>query len=336
MKVTKNPSIKDPAPIVWAIDPFAVERLKAQENALQTINSYSSDSDLAVQPVYVWDSKSLGAANTLVSVKKLADLILSKWLKPKLQIRLKEIQVLSAGRGTAAQAKTLIDYAKRVGSPLIVANHHMGKGLERWFQGSFCESLSLMSDIPIMVVPPEWKVSAGSANILFPTDFSPASLGAFGSVLEIAKKRSLGVTIFHQVEFPNQMVSEFGSSLANELEDTNDEFSEAMREKAERMKRNARERGVICETLVDDRRGAHVGRRILEEAKRGYAFVAMAAHADSFDRLFVGSNSRFVLRECTCPIWILRPKLPKKTKKLKKTTPRTDEWSTKFVESSLI
>jgi nucleotide-binding universal stress UspA family protein len=299
---------------IWAIDPFLVEDVNSQKDVIDTLNALCSPED-EIQPVYVWGSEAVGDANTTSKVAEQANRFFQKTRRPKFLGRLLDLRVVRARSGMVLGAETLVAHAKLMNAPFIVLNRHAQGAFKRWFQGSFCESISLTSSVPLLIVPPRGSAKNKTRGILFPTDFSSASIAAFESVMELAKRKKLPITIFHKVEFPVFVGSEFVSTAATGLVRPDREQIAEMRVEAEKLAERARGQGLKVETLVEGRRGTAPGPRILTIAKRGYAVLAMAAHQTFFERLLMGSVSRFVQRAAPCPVLILRPEPPSKNKK---------------------
>lgn len=296
--------------VVWAIDPFEVEHFSAQEDAVRTLDRLI-DSSTIIQPVFVWGGRPLGSVVKPSQIAQQADLILGKWPKPKLEVQTRNLKVIVAGGTNSARAKALAEYAKRVRCDLILTSHHTRSTLKRAFIGSFSESLSLAAESPLLIVPPSAQNLSRAHGILFPTDFSSASMGAFEDVLHLATMSNSKLTIFHKIESFTYYPVEFAHAYSSEV--LGDLVKDAKQSLAE-MKTRATRAGVKAETILDANPG-HVGHAIASRAEQGFGLVAMAAHKGFWDRAIMGSTSRFVLRECPTAVWVFRPTLKSAEKK---------------------
>lgn len=308
---------RKPRSVVWAVTPYDEERLKTQESAAKAINVLF-DEEVVIQPAYVWDTRMAEIAEALDFVKERNSVIFSRWEKPELKGKLLNLRIIEARGGHTEQARALVGYAKKTGASLIVASHHMRTGMKKWFQGSFCESLSLVSDIPLLIVPPQWKAASKKNAVLVPTDFSPASTAAFEEVLKVAKQCRLGITLYHRAEFPIFVGSDFLYSASQEFYRIEKETLRENKAKILAMAKRARSLGISAKVVFDKNRGGRATDAILAEAKRGYALIAMAAHNGPMSRILLGSTSRGVLRESPCPVWVVRPREANKMKKTAK------------------
>lgn len=301
--------------VLWAIDPFEVEQFKAQEDAIRALDAIV-DSGTLIQPVFVWGGRRLGAATRSSQVKQQADLILGRWPRPRLERRVRGLKVLVVPGTTSARAQALANYAKRGKFDLIVTSHHVRRGLKRTFIGSFSDSLSLVAETPLLIVPPGAKALSERPAILFPTDFSEASRTAYESALRLARMSGAKLTIFHKLEtlvpYPFELGSAYSPEVMRAL------VGEAKHSLAA-MKRRATEAGVEARVVFDQNPG-HVGTAISAEAGAGYGLVALGAHKGFWDRLILGSTSRFVVRECPTAVWLIRPKRP--TRAIERRQPR--------------
>jgi nucleotide-binding universal stress UspA family protein len=216
---------------------------------------------------------------------------------------MRALKVLVVPGTTSARAEALAKYAKRGKFELILTSHHVPRGLKRAFIGSFSDSLSLVSETPLLIVPPGAKTLSEKPTILFPTDFSGASRTAFESALRIARLSRAKLTIYHKLETLVPYPFEFGSAYSPEVRRAL--VDEAKFSLAE-MKSRAKAAGVDARVVLDQHSG-HVGAAISAEAGANYGLVALGAHKGFWDRLILGSTSRFVLRECPTSVWLIRP-----------------------------
>lgn len=311
-QIVRSPKTKLKSVIIWAVDPFDVQHFEAQGNALRTLESMI-DEKTEILPVYVWNGRPLGKIDDRKQIRHQADLLLGKWPKTTLEKQIKGIRVLLAPGGNSTRAEALAKFAKKIHSDLIVLSHHNRTVLKRVFMGSFSESLALTAEVPILVAPARGQPLRKHHSVLFPTDFSAASLAAFEEALKLATEKKLDLTIYYKLEDPLSYATEpaFGYS-SRQLAD----FRAEAKVQLDSMKAQAVNAKVKVSTILDDRPG-HIGHSVVNESEKGYGLIIMAAHKGFWDRALLGSVSRYVLREAKVAVWIVRPKAKKKTAALR-------------------
>lgn len=82
---------------------------------------------------------------------------------------------------------------------MIALGTHARRGLSRFFTGSFSEAVLNASKIPVIMTGPEISEAQRPPNaVVFPTDFSPLNRFAFVEAVELAKKFSAEIHLFHK------------------------------------------------------------------------------------------------------------------------------------------
>ena len=100
---------------------------------------------------------------------------------------------------------TIVDYAVRIASDLLVMGTHGRGGFDRLLLGSVTEKVLRKAPCPILTVPPHAPSPAphevAFRQILCPMDFSPPALQAFGFAVELARRAQGSLTVLHVVEW---------------------------------------------------------------------------------------------------------------------------------------
>ena len=145
--------------VIWAVDPFAQDG-DVQRNSAQAILSVTQRGPSRIEPVYICSDPRHQVPPKLRAqyCRELAyegqDEV-DTWTSG---LRLKGLVPLKVLGPTTTSIRehvsTLLDHARNQMADLIVASTRAKKGPYRWFFGSFVETLSLTSDLPLLVVNP--------------------------------------------------------------------------------------------------------------------------------------------------------------------------------------
>jgi nucleotide-binding universal stress UspA family protein len=306
-RAMKEKSLK----VLWAVDPFSEDKA-FQLKVAKALMAFTKGTALAIEPVSVLspdqmrvpkaiftDGKKdyrLHAEKTLVSWCK--QLKGAKFLAPTLLVQ--------ESFSVSESAKTLIQYAKQTGAQLMGVGTHTRKPLHRFLFGSFAETLSLLSDVPTLIVPPRAESNLKVDRVLFPTDFTDKSQKAFRQILDLAKESKLKVAIFHKVQFelPPPL---FGFEPVAIYKDFLAEDIAKKRELAEKWYQLAKQTGVTVEIVMDEKPGDPVPAILKAAKKQRCSVVALASESGSFSGFVLGSISRQLLRRSTIPVWVVHP-----------------------------
>lgn len=307
--------------VLWAVDPFSSER-SLQSAAAWAVRGLLGEcaAEVEVEPVYVINEYPLGiplqapgAINEQfqeAGQQGLNRIMASAGLQNTLPLR-----VLSGPfSGMRGAVDSLVEYAKRSGADVIIVATHARKGLQRWFMGSFAETLMLCSDMPLFVVNPRWSsqkaASPGFRHILFPTDFSEESGAALDRVIQLARICGAEITIFHQMPYALSPALESSMSASPVYGDAVRRESRKAREEAERLAARVRSVGLEAHVSVDFRHPGSTAQGILEFARKKQLIIAMPARASGVTADLLGSTTRKVVRGARCPVWIIHEPRP--------------------------
>jgi nucleotide-binding universal stress UspA family protein len=243
---------------------------------------------------------------------------------------LRPVRVLGpTGSSLREQVSTLLESAHHDSVDLIVASTRARRGPPRWFFGSFVETLSLTSDLPLLVVNPHWNpqgipreksVTQWFDRILFPTDFSDESHHAFVQLLPFALKMKSRVTLFHKLSMGLAVMPEAAISMISISEEAREAELDVSRRNAESWSREAGRAGVKVDAIVDYHEGESVAAAVLKESKRGPCLIALAGESNRFEAQILGSVTRQILRESSNPVWVIHPRLEEEEERLLRPT----------------
>jgi nucleotide-binding universal stress UspA family protein len=310
--------------VIWAIDPFA-RQAEAQKSAIWAIQAMTQRQSAYILPVYVASDPRHQIAPKLRGQFKRqlayeAQDELDSWLgsleTPKLK-GLQPLQVIGpTGSSLREQVSELLEFARAENADLIVASTRAKRGPPRWFFGSFVETLSLICDLPLVVVNPHWNpigdslkkpVSRWFERILFPTDFSDESHQALLHLLPFAQKMKSRITLFHKISMGLAVMPETAISMVSLSEEAREAEVEVSRQNAEQWCREARRAGVEADAIIDYYVGEPVAAAVVKEAKRVPSLIAMAGESTRLEAQLLGSVTRQVLRDSPYPVWVIHP-----------------------------
>lgn len=194
-------------PIVWALDAFSKD-FETHAKTASAIRAHSPES--SIHPVYVLSeamfsgrgySSFLRAALKPRAHQNLLAVLDHELLEPMRReghVQMPRVLVESSADASLCTGK-LLRYAKRIGAHLVAIGTHGRSRLSRWFAGSFAETLTRESSLPLLITGPKQQRDLHRPHALIvPTDFCHADRAAFGQILAIAREKNLSVHVVHR------------------------------------------------------------------------------------------------------------------------------------------
>jgi nucleotide-binding universal stress UspA family protein len=265
-----------------------------------------------IEPVSVLNREDLAIGalmkNRIGGLRSATERHLSDQLKSLGLKNLAAPKVLFAnGSSTQRAVMALTNYAKKSSADLIAVSSHSRKGIKRFFLGSFAETLSLQSVVPVFVVnPAQRRTSVKSNVILFPTDLSDESRQGLEMACAAFADRKPKIVLFHSYLFPKQLLIEPFVSSPLPQSAIEDDYKR-IKSVGEGWCKELRAKGFSCE-LVVDRKSAYVVEGVLSAVSRHKAgMVVMVSHVGRIGAALLGSVTRGVLRNCPRPVWVVHP-----------------------------
>lgn len=210
------------------------------------------------------------------------------------------------GPSTQRAVLTLLNYAKKTDCDLIAVSSHARQGIKRLFLGSFAETLSLQSPVPLLVVNPKQRRAPSFSNILFPTDFSEESKQGLELVSEVFRNQKAKITLFHTFESPTPFYVEPFSAYPPALSMVEEDLQGKMK-LGQAWCVEFRKKGITCDFLMDRKSGFAVSGVLRAIKQKKIGLVAMASHTGKVTAALLGSTTREVLRSAPCPVWVVHP-----------------------------
>lgn len=302
--------------ILWAVDAFPESR-KLQATTLSTLRMLAKSTDADIFPVYLLSPDQLNLriefsqpwiGEFLPSAEKALNSLLAK---VKMQGLQKSQVLIQPSPSLRKSVEKLVQYAKENDFDLITLATHGRKGISRMVLGSFAETLFHRSPIPTLIVSPLGKPPQHFKKILFPTDFSEASLKAFQKLWIWAKDFGARITVFHKIPNPVEPVFQSGVLLLGggwvPIKDFLSNEKKTAGETARKWCAQAQEAGVATDFILNDGAGSTVDGILRGAKKSGATLIAMASESGPIASVMLGSISRQVIRSATCPVWTFRP-----------------------------
>lgn len=215
--------------------------------------------------------------------------------------------IFADGSFVSRAVKALLAYAQSSKADMIVVSSHTRKGLKRMLMGSFAETLTLESRLPVLVSNPHFK---GFTNlkkvILFPTDFSSASKAGLDSVCQQVGNSKTKIVLLHAFIDPSNMYMSPYLMYPLPPKYFDDEYKNLLK-RGQLWAEELRGRGIKCEVVVD-RNSQFVSDSICAHAKKCKAtMVAMVSRTNRIGAMLLGSVTRQVLRDSLWPVWVVTP-----------------------------
>ncbi len=285
-------------------------------SAALTVAALSAPQDAKVYPVCVWAAESSAAdvrpgSGFFRHLQRQGQSKIDAATAKIKMSRMSPLRILFRTSFSVRQeAQELVNYAKSVGAEMIVLSSRGRKGLKRWALGSFAETLTLCSDVPLMIVHPNQTKRPSFKTILFPTDLSAESQEAFERVLDFAQEHRSRVVVFHKA--PSTSYPLFGLGAAAYVGQYEIALNQAFVENQRTAKswaQQGRSRGLKVDVVIDSKRVGSAAVETLKHAKRLGAMIAMASRSGPISAVVLGSTTRQVVRNAELPVWVIHPKL---------------------------
>ena len=298
---------------LWTVDAMADDPA-TQLTTLRALAKIADAVDASIEPVCVLTSAASKDAKTeqdrfRKEYRLEAEGRLDKWLKKiKSPALLPPVILVADGITVRSCVDRLLSYARETKAGLIGVGTATRKGLERFFVGSFSESLLLASDVPLLVVNVKAPATASPKRALFATDLSDASRSAFGTFLDQARRLGSKVVLYTKAEWAAPAGGALGMGLSLSLADSLKLDADQRRRTAQAWVDQAKAAGVDAKLVVDTKVGTTSDTMLKTAAREKVGLVALAARSGPIAATMLGSVARNVVRRSTVPVWVIHPR----------------------------
>ncbi len=200
-------------------------------------------------------------------------------------------------------ASSILSAEERVHADLVILATH---GPTTDDHTSVAEQIAGESNCPVLVLhdgiesilrlaPDDLQI----LDVLVPTDFSASAQSAVNYAFELARRLPLRIHLLHVLAVSgNRVWGEYGPPMAGAQKENNDEIYQRLEALIPEDLQNRVSLYVEVGNPVD---------KIAEASYRlGAACIVMGTHARGFlRRIFTRDTSRDVLRQATCPVWVV-------------------------------
>jgi nucleotide-binding universal stress UspA family protein len=303
--------------ILWAFDPFQ-QNQKIIKNMLKELEALAQAGTAAVQPVYIASPAELALATSFhfprdQRIKRAAIDACGKALakvRRLTQLTIAPIKIIDTkSRSSTEHAKLLAQAAqKQKAWVTVVATQSKGPA-QRFFLGSFAESLLFQAQTPVLLVGPRSSMKK-ARKIFFASDLSSQSFRALKKVLEMADAMKASISVYHAISTsPLWTASSDPLMMAESTAFLNSYRKHEVKRAERQMKRIAqviRRAGLKVTTKVALAPG-HLAEGIVNQSQKQKAsWVAVSSQSTPLKAFFLGSTARAIIRRADQPVLILR------------------------------
>jgi nucleotide-binding universal stress UspA family protein len=289
---------------LWAFEPFHQDqnRIKGMHKILSLLTG--SPSKVEVGFIVTGNESSLNLAFDIPEEDRFTfyprKLIKQELKQSQIKIDDKNIHVINYKTLSNTKAvDRLLRLAKDREADVIGLFTHAKKGFLRFAIGSFAETAIHRSKSSLLIFNPQTKVSPNLKNILFASDFSPASKQFLKKVILYSKKLNSHLTILHHAEVIYRW----------SLDESNPEI-QAYRRKVNRMKtwieQECQSAGVSSEVIIVADFTSTPDHIFKVVKNKKIDLIVICAKAGPLAALMGGSITRQVVRESTKPVLVLK------------------------------
>lgn len=304
--------------LIWAVDLYG-EDASLQKKSAKMVNNLSATLNAEVVPTYVlspipflfhptmqvYDGRKYRAEKSNLKRK------LEKWVK---SFGVKSIDrceiLLSDEASVRSEAEKLIGFAEIENANLIIVSTHSRKGLDRFFLGSFAETLLLRSPIPLMLVQPKTDLVTPLKNIVFPTDFSDKSKSALIKVEAFAKASGACIQLFHHMEYLTPSFRDMAvptTRIQKLIKEMSGEMTREKRALGKAWISEIKKNGVTAKFTLSEKPIYAVDAILAFSKKFKTGVVAIASQTKPGLAEMIGGIARRVVRQAPIPIWVVHP-----------------------------
>lgn len=289
---------------LWAFEPFHQDekRLKGMHNTLSLL--VGSSSKVEVGFVATHNESALNLAFKIPDEERYSvyprKLIKQELKKARVKLEDKNIHVVDyETMSNTKSVDRLLKLASDRGADLIGLFTHARKGYLRLAMGSFAETAIHRSKLSLLIFNPKTKVTPKIKNILYASDFSPASEKHLKTVMAYCKELKCDLTVFHQAEVIYKW----------SLDESNPKIH-AYRRKVDRMKswieQECHRVGISGDVIVAADFKATSDLIFATMKKKKIDLVVVSAKVGPMAALMGGSITRQIVRGSEVPVLILK------------------------------
>lgn len=292
-----NPFFKK---IVWAID--TMEPLEFQENAEFILKGLTRNAPAEVYPVYVCNQLSGPDAVALfeeafaaLSEKRMNELLEDS----EINHLHKGTNLINDSYNVHSTVEVLLEYARENDADAIVTSTHSRGTVEKFFLGSFAETLLLQSEIPVITVNPSSVGCERISKVLLPSTFDQKFRSAFKRTVEFCAGVGASMAVFYKEPYIPML------KISYELLRLLESEAKMHKKEANWYVEWADKHRVALEIYIDSKPGKIAEAITSFAEEHAVDLIAMASQTPQFGPR-IGSLCRKVVRRAECPVWTFR------------------------------
>lgn len=300
---------------IWAVDPVDSDP-SAIESMTKLIRSLAGGVAVRIVPVAVaspdylnWprEFSGLWTEAFVETVKK----SMARVLSGVSLVGLEAPEVIAAPAHSRKEAAlALINFAYGCDAQMIFMSTHSRKGLERFWLGSFTESVIALTKTTVVTRNPKLSQSEQVRRILFPTSLADASFGSFESALQLAKNMEASLVLYHRFSPPVEPIRDAGIALSGGAWISVDQFliedEKLRRAQGDKWLQMARAQGVKGELQFTSGTSPLPDAIIKAAEDLGADMICIESRSGPGLTGFFSSIPRHVVRDATRPVMVLR------------------------------
>ena len=178
---------------IWALDPHE-SNIRPSPTALEEARMLFGGSFETVRPVYVHADTKIHDCRPLEEVQN--------YLREMQIGKTANIEIVDFPEGRRKDwVQKICEMAESQNVSVVILSSHGRSSLGGMLFGSFCYDLLQIASFPVLILAPH-RTPPASRKVMFATDLSEDSFGAFQSFLEFVSGKADEVVLFHTVTIP--------------------------------------------------------------------------------------------------------------------------------------
>jgi nucleotide-binding universal stress UspA family protein len=319
MPLVRRVTQKISGPLIWAVDPVDFDEVQIKQ--MQRMQNVWSQDHQEIIMTSVFSPLELGFT---IKSRHLKRREIFNNARDEIKNRILPIEpsshfkpMLSSANSLHDRVVTLLNFAKRKKSEVIMVGSQARSRSRLTGLGSFTEALISLSTRPVLVVGQNVEEIKSISKIFFPTDFSDTSKIAFKNTLKFASKFKAEVILYHHMDLSGPMA--FGLPWGFDI-NWIDEYWQAHGEYVEKegqiWSEEAKQVGVQCHAIIDRKMNSlndSMMKRIEEEKAD---LLSLAVKRGPWSQIILGRFVRTLFADSKIPILVLHARAEQRKAKL--------------------
>lgn len=306
--------MKNKIKITWALDPFS-KKYESWKRTAETINYLSTLFECEVQPAYVvgydlthWVGNMV--PNNLESLMNIVKEKLNGVILDVAKFKTNEPDIIvSEKRSRRADASVFARYFEDSGSELVLINSQSRELIEKFFIGSFVESLMVKTKKPIFIVSESTKEITKLSKTLIPSDLSDKSRIHYENFIDSKINFSDEAVLYHRVFRPAASVFQttnmaLGGNWVN-VEQYSGNLAEKRKEEIYDLHKKAASKNYSVKTIVENSSFNLVELILKWAEEEDCDYLTVPSFSGRLDFFLLGSVTRELIIRSNIPVLVV-------------------------------